>query len=179
MPFSWSANVHCPFTTAPTPTSRMLSGHGHCSPQHPLPTLTPIVWSTLPIELATQTLLHVSFSSHADAHALCLISSTMHRAVLPALYHNLLLCHAAQFPAFISPFTTSTIQHLSRCSSSPQAGNTKARFPIHTFTPALPSLRFARSHAYLHLTELSLQTVTLPLFGANPMCLPRRQHWNM
>ena len=157
----------------------MLLGHEHCSPQHSLPTLTPTVWSTLPIELATQTLLHVSFSSHVDAHALCLISSTVRRAVLRALYHNLLLCHTAQFHAFISPFTTSTIQHLSRCSSSSQDSNTKARFPIHTFTPAFPSLGFAHSHAYLHLTELSLQTVPLPLFGANPMCLPRRQHWNM
>src|SRR6266403_4931014 len=81
---------------------------------HPLSTspplhLSPAIWSNLPIELVTQILLYAAFASRADAHALCLVSSAVRRAVLPALYHNVLLRSASQVLAFVSPFGAASI----------------------------------------------------------------------
>jgi hypothetical protein len=164
-------------TWQPTPSplrqvsSPVLSEHEYNSPQISPPTLTPTVWSTLPIELVTQILLYVAFASRVDAHALCLVSSAVRRAVLPALYHNVLLRHAAQVPAFVSPFSMSTIRHISRRSSSPSSAKLQAHIPIHALALALPtkrpSLEVALARAAPALASLEHLALTAPLFGAH------------
>ena len=159
---------------APSPlrqvSSPVLSQHEYCSPQLSPPALCPAVWSTLPIELVTQILLYVAFTSRTDAHTLCLVSSAVRRAVLPALYHNVLLRHAAQVPAFVSPFAVSTSWSTRRCSS---LGNTKlqAHIPIHSLALALPtkrpSLEVALARAAPALASLEHLALTAPLFGAH------------
>ena len=160
---------------APSPlrqvSSPVLSEHEYSSPQLSPPALSPTVWSTLPIELVTQILLYVAFASRVDAHALCLVSSAVRRAVLPALYHNVLLRHAAQVPAFVSPFATYTIRHISRRSSSPGNAKLQAHIPIHALALALPtkrpSLEVALARAAPALSSLEHLALTAPLFGAH------------
>jgi hypothetical protein len=173
---------------APSPlrqvSSPVLSQHQHCSPQLSPPGLSPIVWSTLPIELVTQILLYVAFASRVDAHALCLVSSAVRRAVLPALYHNVLLRHAAQVRAFVSPFASSTTLYSLRSLSSLPGGNAKlqAYIPIHALALALPtkrpSLEVALARAAPALASLEHLALTAPLFGAHAHWLRARSSGN-
>ncbi|KAH9991887.1 hypothetical protein BJV77DRAFT_1068020 [Russula vinacea] len=132
------------------------------------PPLSPTVWSNLPIELVTQILLYAAFASRADAHAFCLVSSAVRRAVLPALYHNVLLRSASQVPAFVSPFTAkqrrppychyppptsprgrnSTSRNDNGFGSSSSNANAKllAHIPIHALALALPTKRPSLEH---------------------------------
>ncbi|KAF8266362.1 hypothetical protein EI94DRAFT_1786989 [Lactarius quietus] len=152
-------------------SSPVLSQHEYCSPHLSPPTLSPNVWSTLPIELVTQILLYVAFASREDAHTLCLVSSAVRRAVLPALYHNVLLRHAAQVPAFVSPFAMSTSTRSSRRCSSPGNAKLQAHIPIHSLALALPtkrpSLEVALARAAPALASLEHLALTAPLFGAH------------
>lgn len=160
---------------APSPlrqvSSPVSSQHHYHSPQHSPHALSPAVWSTLPIELVTQVLLYVAFASREDAHVLCLVSSAVRRAVLPALYHNVLLRHAAQVPAFVSPFAASTGWRPSH--RYPSSGNAKllAHIPVHALALALPtkrpSLEVALARAVPALASLDHLALTAPLLGAH------------
>ncbi|KAI9431488.1 hypothetical protein H4582DRAFT_1239564 [Lactarius indigo] len=160
---------------APSPlrqvSSPLSSQHRYSSPQLSPPTLSPTIWSTLPIELVTQILLYVAFASRVDAHALCLVSSAVRRAVLPALYHNVFLRHAAQVPAFVSPFAISTDWHPSHRCSSPSNAKLLAYIPIHALALALPtkrpSLEVALARAAPALASLEHLALTAPLLGAH------------
>ncbi|KAI9447215.1 hypothetical protein BJY52DRAFT_363138 [Lactarius psammicola] len=160
---------------APSPlrqvSSPVLSQHQYHSPQHSPPGLSPAIWSTLPIELVTQILLYVAFASRVDAHALCLVSSAVRRAVLPALYHNVLLRHAAQVPAFVSPFAMSTSWRPSHRCPSPSNAKLLAHIPIHALALALPtkrpSLEVALARAAPALASLEHLALTAPLLGAH------------
>ena len=164
-------------TWQPTPSplrqvsSPVSSQDQYCSPQHSPSALSPALWSTLPIELVTQILLYVAFASRADAHALCLVSSAVRRAVLPALYHNVLLRHATQVPAFVSPFAMSTHRRPSRRSPSPGNAKLLAHIPIHALALALPtkrpSLEAALARAAPALASLEHLALTAPLLGAH------------
>ena len=170
--FDWLTSDQCETHTseraAPQPRSltwqpspsplRQVSSTLECHPHTTLstPPLSPDVWSNLPIELVLQILLYAAFASRADAHALCLVSSAVRRAVLPALYHNVLLRSAGQVPAFVSPFTAKQRRPPYCHYSSPAAPrgrndndasssgfNAKllAHIPIHALALALPTKR--------------------------------------
>jgi len=132
--------------------------------------------------------LYVAFASRADAHALCLVSSYVRRAVLPALYYNVLLRSASQVPAFLSPFTAKqsplpnlfypSHAALSR-SHNRNAGGTSddtnskllAHIPIHALALALPtkrpSLESALACTAPALASLEHLALTAPLLGAH------------
>ncbi|KAH9038781.1 hypothetical protein EDB85DRAFT_1860254 [Lactarius pseudohatsudake] len=160
---------------APSPlrqvSSPVSSQHRYCSPPLSPPVLSLTIWSTLPIELVTQVLLYVAFASRVDAHALCLVSSAVRRAVLPALYHNVFLRHAAQVPAFVSPFAVSTDWHPSHRCPSPSNAKLLAYIPIHALALALPtkrpSLEVALARAAPALASLEHLALTAPLLGAH------------
>ncbi|KAH9059186.1 hypothetical protein EDB87DRAFT_1684942 [Lactarius vividus] len=160
---------------APSPlrqvSSPLSSPHRYYSPQLSPPPLSPTIWSSLPIELVTQILLYVAFASRVDAHALCLVSSAVRRAVLPALYHNVFLRHAAQVPAFVSPFAVSTDWHPSHRCPSPSNAKLLAYIPIHALALALPtkrpSLEVAVARAAPALASLEHLALTAPLLGAH------------
>ncbi|KAN0118340.1 hypothetical protein V8E52_005316 [Russula decolorans] len=132
------------------------------------------VWSNLPIELVTQILLYTAFASRADAHALCLVSSAVRRAVLPALYYNVLLRSASQVPAFVSPFTAKQRR--------PPSSNAKlqAHIPIHALALALPtkrpSLEAALARTAPALVSLEHLALTAPLLGAHAHWLRAAPH---
>ena len=166
------------------------------------PPLSPTVWSNLPIELVTQILLYAAFASRADAHAFCLVSSAVRRAVLPALYHNVLLRSASQVPAFVSPFTAkqrrppychypsptsprgrnSTSRNDNGFGSSSSNANAKllAHIPIHALALALPtkrpSLEVALARTAPALTSLEHLALTAPLLGAHAHWLRAAPH---
>jgi hypothetical protein len=164
-------------TWQPTPSplrqvsSPVSSQHQYRSPPHSPPAPFPALWSTLPIELVTQILLYVAFASRADAHTLCLVSSAVRRAVLPALYHSVLLRHATQVPAFVSPFAISTSWRPSRYSPSPGNAKLLAHIPIHALALALPtkrpSLESALARTAPALASLEHLALTAPLLGAH------------
>ena len=164
-------------TWQPTPSplrqvsSPVSSQHQYRSPQHSPPAPSPALWSTLPIELVTQILIYVAFTSWADAHALCLVSSAVRRTVLPALYHNVLLRYATQVPAFVSPFPMSTNWRPSHRSPSPGNAKLLAHIPIHALALALPtkrpSLESALARAAPALASLEHLALTAPLLGAH------------
>ncbi|KAH9959983.1 hypothetical protein BC827DRAFT_427927 [Russula dissimulans] len=157
----------------------------HTSPSPPV--LSPAVWSNLPIELVTQILFYAAFASRADAHALCLVSSAVRRAVLPALYHNVLLRSARQVPAFVSPFTIKQQRppyyrytapgflHSTSpsSSSSNDSSDSKllAHIPIYALALALPtkrpSLEAALARTAPALASLEHLALTAPLLGAH------------
>ena len=151
----------------------------HTPPSSP-PPLSPIIWSDLPIELVTHILLYAAFTSRADAHALCRVSSAVRRAVLPALYYNVLLRSASQVPAFVSPFTakqgrlpTHIYRHTNNGSTSNDNPNSKlvAHIPIHALALALPtkrpSLEAALARTAPALASLEHLALTAPLLGAH------------
>ena len=197
--FDWLTSDQCETHTseraAPQPRSltwqpspsplRQVSSTLECHPHTTLstPPLSPDVWSNLPIELVLQILLYAAFASRADAHALCLVSSAVRRAVLPALYHNVLLRSAGQVPAFVSPFTAKQ-RRPPYCHYPSPAGhndndagsgssNTKllAHIPIHALALALPtkrpSLESALARTAPALTSLEHLALTAPLLGAH------------
>jgi hypothetical protein len=160
--------------------------HSLCTPSPPLP-LSPAVWSNLPIELVTQILLYTAFASRADAHALCLVSSAVRRAVLPALYYNVLLRSASQVPAFVSPFTAkqrrppyyhypSPAGHINSSSNA----KLQAHIPIHALALALPtkrpSLEAALARTAPALVSLEHLALTAPLLGAHAHWLRAAPH---
>ncbi|KAH9979141.1 hypothetical protein BJV74DRAFT_134913 [Russula compacta] len=161
------------------------------------PLLSATVWSNLPIELVIQILTYAAFASRADAHALCLVSSAVRRAVLPALYHNVLLRSASQVPAFVSPFTAKQSRppypcHLSHkhnnkpstrgSSSSSSSSNAKllALIPIHALALALPtkrpSLEAALARTAPALASLQHLALTAPLLSAHAHWLRAAAH---
>ncbi len=178
---------------SPSPLRHVSSAlqYPHTPPSPPL--LTPAVWSNLPIELVTHILLYAAFASRADAHALCLVSSAVRRAVLPALYYNVLLRSASQVPAFVSPFTakqsrlpnhfypspaSSRGDKRSSTSSSTDSSNSNnsnakllAHIPIYALALALPtkrpSLEAALARTALALASLEHLALTAPLLGAH------------
>jgi len=161
------------------------------TPSPPLP-LSPAIWSNLPIELVLQILLYAAFASRADAHALCLVSSAVRRAVLPALYHNVLLRSASQVPAFVSPFTAkqrrppyhyhSSPTDYNDSDSSRSSSNAKllAYIPIHALAIALPtkrpSLEVALARTAPALASLEHLALTAPLLGAHAHWLRAAPH---
>ncbi len=161
------------------------------TPSQPLP-LSPAIWSNLPIELVLQILLYAAFASRADAHALCLVSSAVRRAVLPALYHNVLLRSASQVPAFVSPFTAkqrrppyhyhSSPTDYNDSDSSRSSSNAKllAYIPIHALAIALPtkrpSLEVALARTAPALASLEHLALTAPLLGAHAHWLRAAPH---
>lgn len=156
------------------------------SPSPPLP-LSPAVWSNLPIELVTHILLYAAFASRADAHALCLVSSAVRRAVLPALYYNVLLRSASQVPAFVSPFTAkqkrpSYHHYPSPAGHNNSSSNAKllAHIPIHALALALPtkrpSLEAALARTAPALASLEHLALTAPLLGAHAHWLRAAPH---
>ncbi|KAI0261890.1 hypothetical protein BC834DRAFT_421921 [Gloeopeniophorella convolvens] len=133
------------------------------------PLLKPSTWSNLPIELVAEILLYAAFASRADAYALCLVSSAVRRAVLPALYHNVLLRYAGQVPHFVAPFTARE-----KPFAFPSAlRNTKllAHAPIYSLALALPtkrpSLESALARVAPALGSLKHLALTAPLLGAH------------
>jgi len=152
----------------------------HSPPSSP-PPLSATIWSDLPIELVTHILLYAAFASRADAYALCLVSSAVRRAVLPALYYNVLLRSASQVPAFVSPFTANQTRlsiHIYRRSknggiASSNDPNSKlvAHIPIHALALALPtkrpSLEAALARTAPALASLEHLALTAPLLGAH------------
>lgn len=152
----------------------------HTPPSSP-PPLSPNIWSDLPIELVTHILLYAAFTSRADAHALCRVSSAVRRAVLPALYYNVLLRSASQVPAFVSPFTAkqSRLPNLpihiysKNGDTSSDNSNSKlvAHIPIHALALALPtkrpSLEAALARTAPALASLEHLALTAPLLGAH------------
>lgn len=168
--------------------SSTLQYHPLSSPPPPLP-LSPAVWSNLPIELVTQILLYAAFASRADAHAFCLVSSAVRRAVLPALYHNVLLRSASQVPAFVSPFTAKQRRppyhyypsptHNGSGGSSPNS-KLLAHIPIHALALALPtkrpSLEVALARTAPALASLEHLALTAPLLGAHAHWLRAAPH---
>ncbi|KAI0278422.1 hypothetical protein BGY98DRAFT_541153 [Russula aff. rugulosa BPL654] len=168
--------------------SSTLQYHPLSTPSPPLP-LSPAVWSNLPIELVTQILLYAAFASRADAHAFCLVSSAVRRAVLPALYHNVLLRSASQVPAFVSPFTAKQRRPPYHYYPSPSghdnsssSSNSKllAHIPIHALALALPtkrpSLEVALARTAPALTSLEHLALTAPLLGAHAHWLRAAPH---
>ena len=156
------------------------------TPSPPLP-LSPAVWSDLPIELVTQILLYAAFASRADAHALCLVSSAVRRAVLPALYYNVLLRSASQVPAFVSPFTAKQRRPPYYNYPSPAGHNNssynaklQAHIPIHALALALPtkrpSLEAALARTAPALISLEHLALTAPLLGAHAHWLRAAPH---
>ena len=141
------------------------------------PPLSPTIWSNLPIELVTHILLYAAFTSRADAHALCLVSSAVRRAVLPALYYNVLLRSANQVPAFVSPFTAKqsrlSIHIYCQGKNGSNNPNSKlvAHIPIHALALALPtkrpSLEAALARTAPALASLEHLALTAPLLGAH------------
>ena len=157
------------------------------TPSPPLP-LSSVIWSDLPIELVAQILLYAAFASRADAHALCLVSSAVRRAVLPALYHNVLLRSASQVPAFVSPFTAKQKRppyhhypYLAGHNNS-SSSNAKllAHIPIHALALALPtkrpSLEVALARTAPALSSLEHLALTAPLLGAHAHWLRAAPH---
>ena len=151
----------------------------HTPPSSP-PPLSPTIWSDLPIELVTHILLYAAFTSRADAHALCRVSSAVRRAVLPALYYNVLLRSASQVPAFVSPFTAKQSRlpiHLYRHSKNDSTDSNDlncklvAHIPIHALALALPtkrpSLEAALARTAPALASLEHLALTAPLLGAH------------
>jgi hypothetical protein len=169
--------------------SSTLQYHSLSTPSPQLP-LSPAVWSNLPIELVTQILLYSAFASRADAHALCLVSSAVRRAVLPALYHNVLLRSASQVPAFVSPFTAKQKRLPYHHYPSPAGHNNSdgsssnakllAHIPIHALALALPtkrpSLEAALARTAPALTSLEHLALTAPLLGAHAHWLRTALH---
>ena len=204
--FDWltsdNLDTHTPERAVPQP--RSLAWQPSPSPlrheastlqYHPLSTLSPplplspAIWSNLPIELVTQILLYAAFASRADAHALCLVSSAVRRAVLPALYHNVLLRSASQVPAFVSPFTAKQkrppYHHYpspNNSDSSSSSSNAKllAHIPIHALALALPtkrpSLEVALARTAPALVSLEHLALTAPLLGAHAHWLRAAPH---
>ncbi|KAI0246921.1 hypothetical protein BJV78DRAFT_88112 [Lactifluus subvellereus] len=169
--------------------------HVSSPPQHshtPLspPPPSPAIWSRLPIELVTQILLYAAFASRADSHAFCLVSSAVRRAVLPALYHNVLLRYAGQVGPFVSPFTAksrpSPYQYYYSPSASPRNHNTGdnakllAHIPIHALALALPtkrpSLEAALARIAPALASLEHLALTAPLLSAHAHWLRAAPH---
>ncbi|KAF8492183.1 hypothetical protein F5888DRAFT_1806908 [Russula emetica] len=148
--------------------SSTLQCHLLSTPSPPL-LLSPAVWSNLPIELVTQILLYAAFASRADAHALCLVSSAVRRAVLPALYYNVLLRSASQVPAFVSPFTAKQKRppclHISLFHALALALPTKR-----------PSLEAALARTAPALASLEHLALTAPLLGAHAHWLRAAPH---
>jgi hypothetical protein len=151
----------------------------HTPPSSP-PPLSPTIWSDLPIELVTHILLYAAFTSRADAHTLCRVSSAVRRAVLPALYYNVLLRSASQVPAFVSPFTAKQSRlpiHLYRHSKNDSTDSNDpncklvAHIPIHALALALPtkrpSLEAALARTAPALASLEHLALTAPLLGAH------------
>jgi hypothetical protein len=166
--------------------SSTLQYHSLSTPSPPLP-LSPAVWSNLPIELVTQILLYAAFASRADAHALCLVSSAVRRAVLPALYYNVLLRSASQVPAFVSPFTAKQKRPPYHHYPSPAGHNNSssnakllALIPIHALALALPtkrpSLEVALARTAPALASLEHLALTAPLLGAHAHWLRAAPH---
>jgi hypothetical protein len=172
---------HTPPSPAPSPSPSP-------SPSSSPSFLFPTIWSNLPIELVTHILLHVAFASRTDAHALCLVSSYVRRAVLPALYYNVLLRSASQVPAFLSPFTakqsrlpnlfypshaTLSRSHNRNTGGTSNDTNSKllAHIPIHALALALPtkrpSLEAALARTAPALASLEHLALTAPLLGAH------------
>ena len=209
--FDWLTSDHCDTHTSeravPQPRSltwqpspsplRQVSSPLECHPHTTSspPPLSPAVWSNLPIELVLQILLYAAFASRGDAHALCLVSSAVRRAVLPALYHNVLLRSASQVPAFVSPFTAKQRRppychypplaasrgHIDNVTSG-GSPNTKllAHIPIHALALALPtkrpSLEVALARTAPALTSLEHLALTAPLLGAHAHWLRGAPH---
>ncbi|KAI9509574.1 hypothetical protein F5148DRAFT_1345502 [Russula earlei] len=158
------------------------------------PLLSPTIWSNLPIELVTHILSYTAFASRADAHALCLVSSAVRRAVLPALYHNVLLRSASQVPAFVSPFTVKQQRPpYYRYPASPRGDNDNvgngddgshskllAHIPIYALALALPtkrpSLETALARTAPALAALEHLALTAPLLGAHAHWLRAAPH---
>ena len=209
--FDWLTSDQCETHTseraAPQPRSltwqpspsplRQVSSTLECHPHttSSTPPLSPDVWSNLPIELVLQILLYAAFASRADAHALCLVSSAVRRAVLPALYHNVLLRSAGQVPAFVSPFTAKQRRppychypspaaprgrNDNDASSSGFNAKLLAHIPIHALALALPtkrpSLEAALARTAPALTSLEHLALTAPLLGAHAHWLRAAPH---
>ena len=170
--------------------SSTLQYHPLSAPSTPIP-ISPAVWSNLPIELVTQILLYAAFASRADAHSLCLVSSAVRRAVLPALYHNVLLRSASQVPAFVSPFIAkqkrppyhhypSSADHNNSNGSSSFNAKLLAHIPIHALALALPtkrpSLEVALARTAPALASLEHLALTAPLLGAHAHWLRAAPH---
>jgi hypothetical protein len=158
--------------------------HPHSTPPSP-PQPLPAIWSMLPIELVTQILLYAAFASRVDAHAFCLVSSAVRRAVLPALYHNVILRYAGQVGPFVSPFTAKSRPSPYRynyASSHDHTDNTKllAHIPIHALALALPtkrpSLEAALARIVPALASLEHLALTAPLLSAHAHWLRAAPH---
>ncbi|THH13000.1 hypothetical protein EW146_g7171 [Bondarzewia mesenterica] len=144
---------------------------------YPEPILRPEIWGNLPVELVREIFVALAMADRTDAKALCLVSKSIRRLVLPFLYHTILLRNTEQVVAFAAPFLPRRPPPFP-LSSSPSSSRPVASFPVYSLALAVPAKRPSIEHALDSVagafTKVLNLAITAPLLGAHAFWL--RKH---
>ncbi|KAA1475062.1 hypothetical protein DENSPDRAFT_883270 [Dentipellis sp. KUC8613] len=129
-------------------------------------------WHGLPIELVHEILLYMAWASGSDARNLCLVSSSVQRLVLPALYHTVTLTTAEQVSSFATPYLPKRISPFLPLPAPPPTAPRAPR--VHALALAVPPKRpsleqtlasVAASDAFSELTHLAITAQLIAAHG--------------
>ncbi|TFY64040.1 hypothetical protein EVG20_g6076 [Dentipellis fragilis] len=146
-------------------------------PNLPTPEEFSTRWHGLPIELVHEILLYMAWASGSDARNLCLVSSSVQRLVLPALYHTVTLTTAEQVSSFAAPYLPKRISPFLPLSAPPPT--TPCPPHVHALAFAVPPKRpsleqtLASVAASQAFSELSHLAITAQLIAAHGHWLRR------